>query len=212
MISSIEEIIEEARAGRMVILVDDEQRENEGDLFIPASACTPATVNFMATHGRGLICLPLHGTICDRLLLEPMARLNTARNKTAFTVSVEAKEGITTGISAFDRNHTIKTVIDPETGPDDLARPGHVFPIRAARGGVLERPGHTEAAVELSLLAGHIGAGVICEVMKDDGTMARLPDLMAFARKHALKVGTIADLVEYRRKEPAAMAGISRAL
>lgn len=211
MISPIEDIIADAAAGRMTILVDDENRENEGDLFIPADCVTPEAINFMATYGRGLICLPLDGAACDRLALEPMARQNTARNKTAFTVSIEAKEGIETGISAYDRAHTIKTAIDPKTNADDLARPGHVFPIRAVDGGVLERAGHTEAAVDLARLAGFSGAGVICEVMRDDGRMARLPDLMEFAAKHGLKLGTIADLIAYRhRMEPplsAAAAG-----
>ncbi len=197
MISSVEEIIEEARSGRMCILVDDEDRENEGDLFIPASCVTPEAVNFMAVHGRGLICLAVEGVICDRLGFEPMARRNTARNGTAFMVSVEAKEGISTGISAFDRSHTMKTILDPKTTSDDLARPGHVFPIRAADGGVLARTGHTEAAVDIARMAGHAGAGVICEIMKDDGTMARLPDLIEFAARHGMKIGTIADLVRY---------------
>lgn len=202
MISSIEDIIEDASAGRMVILIDDEARENEGDLFMPAECVTPEAINFMAKEGRGLVCLALEGSICERLELEPMTRRNTAKNKTAFTVSVEAKEGITTGISAYDRSYTIKTVIDPKTKADDLAQPGHVFPIRAAKGGVLERAGHTEAAVEIARLAGFTGAGVICEIMKDDGTMARLPDLIPFAQKHGLKIGTIADLIAYVSKEP----------
>ncbi|MFA5591957.1 MAG: 3,4-dihydroxy-2-butanone-4-phosphate synthase [Micavibrio sp.] len=197
MISPIEDIIEEARAGRMVILVDDEARENEGDLVIPAAHVTPEAVNFMAAYGRGLICLALEGGICDRLDLEPMTRRNTARNGTAFTVSIEAREGITTGISAYDRCHTIKTALAPDAGPDDLARPGHVFPIRAVDGGVAARAGHTEAAVEIARLAGFTGAGVICEIMKDDGTMARLPDLESFAARHGLKIGTIADLIAY---------------
>jgi 3,4-dihydroxy 2-butanone 4-phosphate synthase/GTP cyclohydrolase II len=200
MIASIEAIIADARAGRMTILVDDEGRENEGDLFLPASWVTPQVVNFMAMHGRGLICFPVSGLICDRLGLEPMVCENTARNKTAFTVSIEAKEGITTGISAFDRSHTMKSALDPQMGPHDFARPGHVFPIRAADGGVLERAGHTEAAVDIALLAGLEAAGVICEIMNDDGTMARLPDLQAFAARHGLKIGAIADLVDYRRK------------
>jgi 3,4-dihydroxy 2-butanone 4-phosphate synthase/GTP cyclohydrolase II len=203
-LSPIEEIIAEAKAGRMVILVDDEERENEGDLFVPAACVTPEIVNFMAREGRGLICLPLDGAICDRLGLEPMTRHNTAKNKTAFTVSIEAKEGISTGISAFDRAHTIKCAIDPQTKPDDLAQPGHIFPIRAANGGVLARAGHTEAAVDLAQIAGFAGAGVICEVMKDDGTMARLPDLILFAVGHGLKIGSIADLIAYRRRSAAA--------
>lgn len=199
MISSIEDLIEDARAGRMVIFVDDESRENEGDLIIPAECLTPDIVNFMVTHARGLVCLPLDGAICDRLGLEQMTRKNTARNKTAFTISIEAREGVTTGISAADRCHTMKLAIDPATKPDDLASPGHVFPIRAADGGVLARAGHTEAAVDLARLAGFIPAGVICEVMKEDGTMARLPDLIQFAARHNLKIGTIEDLIAYRR-------------
>jgi 3,4-dihydroxy 2-butanone 4-phosphate synthase/GTP cyclohydrolase II len=200
MISPTEDIIAEAKAGRMVILVDDEERENEGDLFVPADCVTPEIINFMAREGRGLICLPLDGVICDRLGLEPMTRHNTAKNKTAFTVSIEAIEGITTGISAFDRAHTIKCAIDPRTKPDDLAHPGHIFPIRAVRGGVLERAGHTEAAVELAKFAGFTGAGVICEIMNDDGAMARLPDLIPYAAKHGLKIGSIADLISYRQR------------
>ncbi len=204
MISSIEEIISDAGQGRMVILVDDEARENEGDLFVPADCITPEIINFMAREGRGLICLPMTGELCDRLALPPMVTDNTAKNKTAFTVSIEAKDGIETGISAFDRAHTIKVAIDPKTMPDDLARPGHVFPIRAIEGGVMARAGHTEAAVEIAQLAGFLGAGVICEVMRDDGRMARLPDLILFAQKHGLKIGTIADLIAYRRKKLAA--------
>ncbi len=196
-ISNTQDIIGESRAGRMVILVDDEHRENEGDLFVPAACLTPDMVNFMAMHGRGLICLPMEGALCDQLGLEPMARNNTARNKTAFTVSIEAKEGISTGISAQDRCHTMRLAIDPQSRPDDFAQPGHVFPIRAASGGVLARAGHTEAAVELARLAGFSGAGVICEIMNDDGTMARLPDLVVFAAKHHLKIGTIADLIAH---------------
>jgi 3,4-dihydroxy 2-butanone 4-phosphate synthase/GTP cyclohydrolase II len=203
-ISPIDDIIKDAAAGRMVILVDDKDRENEGDLFVPAAFVTPEIVNFMAREGRGLICLPMEGTLCDRLGLAPMVVDNTARNKTAFTVSIEAKEGITTGISAYDRATTILKAIDPQTKPDDLARPGHVFPIRAVDGGVLARAGHTEAAVEISRLAGTIGAGVICEVMRDDGRMAELPDLIIFAQKHNLKIGTIEDLIAYRRQAQAA--------
>ncbi len=204
MISPIEEIIEDARAGRMTILIDDESRENEGDLFIPAACVNPDTINFMAREGRGLVCLAVEPAICERLALEPMTHRNTAKNKTAFMVSIEAKEGITTGISAYDRSYTIKTAIDPKTRPDDLAQPGHVFPIRAEEGGVLARAGHTEAAVEVARLAGFAGAGVICEVMKDDGTMARLPDLVLFAKKHGLKIGTIADLIAYVSNVPMA--------
>jgi 3,4-dihydroxy 2-butanone 4-phosphate synthase / GTP cyclohydrolase II len=197
MISPIEEIIEDAREGRMCILVDDAARENEGDLFIPASHITPSHITFMATYGRGLICLPMDGGICDRLSLRPMVADNTARNKTAFTISVEAKEGVSTGISAFDRAHTIRTLIDPKTTVHDLAHPGHIFPIRAAKGGVLARAGHTEAAVEIATLCGLPPAGVICEIMNDDGTMARLDDLSVFAKHHGLKIGAIADLIAY---------------
>ncbi len=203
-ISSIEEIIAEAKAGRMVILVDDEGRENEGDLIIPAECVTPGIINFMAKEGRGLICLSLDGSICDRLGLEPMARKNTSKNKTAFMVSIEAREGIETGISAYDRAHTIATAIHPDASPDHLAHPGHVFPLRAADGGVLARAGHTEAAVDIAVLAGFGPSAVICEVMKDDGTMARLPDLLEFGAKHGLKVGTIEDLIRYRQQRAAA--------
>ncbi len=198
-ISPVEDILADVKAGRMVILVDDEDRENEGDLFIPAACVMPEHINFMAKEGRGLICLALESGICDRLNLPPMVPDNTARNKTAFTVSIEAREGVSTGISAFDRAHTIRTAVDPKMKPEDLARPGHVFPIRAAEGGVLTRMGHTEAAVDFAKLAGFTGAGVICEVMSDDGTMARLPALIEFGAKHGLKVGTIADLVAWRR-------------
>ena len=192
----------------MVIVVDDEGRENEGDLIIPAECLTPEMVNFMITHARGLVCLPLDGAICDRLGLEQMTRKNTARNKTAFTISIEAREGVTTGISSADRCHTMKLAIDPATKADDLASPGHVFPIRAADRGVLARAGHTEAAVDLARLAGCIPAGVICEVMNEDGTMARLPDLKQFAQRHNLKIGTIEDLIAYRirHETPAAKA------
>lgn len=203
-ITPIEDIVAEAKAGRMVILVDDEGRENEGDLIIPAECATPAIINFMAKEGRGLICLPLDGAICDRLELEPMARKNTSKNKTAFLVSIEAREGIETGISAYDRAHTIATAIHSDAKPDHLAHPGHVFPLRAADGGVLARAGHTEAAVDIAVLAGFGPSAVICEVMKDDGTMARLPDLLEFGAKHGLKVGTIEDLIRYRKMRAAA--------
>jgi 3,4-dihydroxy 2-butanone 4-phosphate synthase/GTP cyclohydrolase II len=199
-ISSIEEIIEDARNGRMFILVDHEDRENEGDLVIPAQMCTPNAINFMATHGRGLICLTLTGERLDALGLPLMAASNSSRHETAFTVSIEAREGISTGISAHDRARTVATAIDPRTGPQDIATPGHIFPLRARDGGVLVRAGHTEAAVDIARLAGLNPSGVICEVMKDDGTMARLPDLVAFAQLHGLKIGTISDLIAYRRK------------
>ena len=196
----IEEIIDEARNGRMFILVDDEDRENEGDLIIPAQMATPSAINFMATHGRGLICLTLTGQRCEQLGLELMSRNNGTRHETAFTVSIEAREGVTTGISAGDRARTISVAIDGSKGKDDIVTPGHVFPLRARDGGVLVRAGHTEAAVDISRLAGLNPSGVICEIMRDDGTMARMDDLFAFARMHDLKMGTIRDLIAYRRK------------
>jgi 3,4-dihydroxy 2-butanone 4-phosphate synthase / GTP cyclohydrolase II len=196
----IEEIIDEARNGRMYILVDDEDRENEGDLIIPAQMATPAAINFMATHGRGLICLTLTGDRCEQLGLDLMSRNNGTRHETAFTVSIEAREGVTTGISAADRARTISVAIDGTKGKDDIVTPGHIFPLRARDGGVLVRAGHTEAAVDISRLAGLNPSGVICEIMRDDGHMARLEDLMSFARLHELKIGTIRDLIAYRRK------------
>lgn len=194
-----EELIEEARNGRMFILVDDENRENEGDLIIPAQMATPEAINFMAREGRGLICLAMEEAMINRLDL-PMMGQQRARMGTAFTVSIEAREGITTGISAADRAHTIQTAIAAHATPDDIVTPGHVFPLKAREGGVLVRAGHTEAAVDISRLAGLQAAGVICEVMKDDGTMARLNDLIPFAKNHNLKIGTIADLIAYRRR------------
>ncbi len=199
-ISSVEEIINDARNGRMFILVDHEDRENEGDLVIPAQMATPDAINFMATHGRGLICLTLTGERIDQLGLPLMASQNSSRHETAFTVSIEARDGIETGISAHDRARTVSVAIDASKGPQDIATPGHLFPLRARDGGVLVRAGHTEAAVDISRLAGLNPSGVICEVMKDDGTMARLPDLIAFAQKHNLKIGTISDLIAYRRR------------
>jgi 3,4-dihydroxy 2-butanone 4-phosphate synthase/GTP cyclohydrolase II len=199
-ISSVEEIIEDARNGRMFILVDHEDRENEGDLVIPAQMCTPTAVNFMATHGRGLICLALPGERLDALGLPLMAAANSSRHETAFTVSIEAREGVTTGISAHDRARTVAVAIDARTGPQDIATPGHIFPLRARDGGVLVRAGHTEAAVDIARLAGLNAAGVICEIMNEDGSMARLPDLVAFAQRHGLKIGTISDLIAYRRR------------
>jgi 3,4-dihydroxy 2-butanone 4-phosphate synthase/GTP cyclohydrolase II len=196
-----EEVINEARNGRMFILVDDESRENEGDLVIPAQMATPEAVNFMARHGRGLICLALTKERADALGLEPMTRTNRSRNETAFTVSIEAKEGITTGISAADRARTIAVAIDATYGPEAIVSPGHVFPLVAKPGGVLVRAGHTEAAVDVSRLAGLNPSGVICEIMREDGTMARLDDLMDFARTHGLKIGTIRDLIAYRLKK-----------
>lgn len=199
-ISSVEEIIDDARNGRMFILVDHEDRENEGDLVIPAQMCTPQAINFMATHGRGLICLALTADRVDQLGLQPMSPKNSSRHASAFTLSIEAREGIATGISAADRARTVSVAIDPTKGPQDIATPGHIFPLRARDGGVLVRAGHTEAAVDVSRLAGLNPSGVICEVMNDDGTMARLPDLIAFAQKHGLKIGTISDLIAYRRR------------
>ncbi len=196
----IEEIIDEARNGRMFVLVDDEDRENEGDLVIPAQMATPDAINFMATHGRGLICLALARARCEQLGLELMCRRNGTRHETAFTVSVEAREGVTTGISAADRARTISVAIDAAKTKDDIVTPGHVFPLIARDGGVLVRAGHTEAAVDISRLAGLNPSGVICEIMKDDGTMARMEDLMPFAHRHDLKIGTIQDLIEYRRR------------
>ena len=199
-ISSVEEIIEDARNGRMFILVDHEDRENEGDLVIPAEKATAEAVNFMATHGRGLICLTLTSERIDQLGLPLMASKNSSRHETAFTVSIEAREGVSTGISAADRALTIAVAIDSAKSGSDLATPGHIFPLRARDGGVLVRAGHTEAAVDVSRLAGLNPSGVICEIMNDDGTMARLPDLVAFAQKHNLKIGTISDLIAYRRR------------
>jgi 3,4-dihydroxy 2-butanone 4-phosphate synthase/GTP cyclohydrolase II len=196
-----ETIIDEARNGRMFILVDDDDRENEGDLIIPAQMATPDAVNFMARHGRGLICLALTRERADQLGLEPMARTNRSRNETAFTVSIEAKDGISTGISAADRARTISVAIDASKGPDALVSPGHVFPLVARAGGVLVRAGHTEAAADVARLAGLNPSAVICEIMRDDGTMARLDDLMDFARAHGLKIGTIRDLIAYRLKK-----------
>ena len=199
-ITSAAEIIEEARAGRMFILVDDEDRENEGDLVIPAQFATPDAINFMARHARGLICLAMTRHRVEQLGLPLMAQANGTRHQTAFTVSIEAREGVTTGISAHDRAHTIAVAINPELGRDAITTPGHVFPLVAREGGSLIRAGHTEAAVDIARLAGLNAAGVICEVMNDDGSMARLPDLIAFAQHHGLKLGTIADLIAYRRR------------
>lgn len=199
-LSPIEDIIEDARNGRMFILVDHEDRENEGDLVIPAQMATPQAINFMARYGRGLICLSMSRQRVEQLGLTLMSRDNLSRHQTAFTVSIEAREGVTTGISAHDRAHTIAVAIDPSRGAQDLATPGHVFPLVARDGGVLVRAGHTEAAVDVSRLAGLNPSGVICEIMNDDGTMARLPDLVVFAKEHGLKIGTIADLISYRRR------------
>jgi|SRR5581483_3106158 len=198
--ATIEEAIEDIRAGKFVVVVDAEDRENEGDLTIAAQFATPEAVNFMATHGRGLICLCLTEERCEELGLRPMSLNNESPFGTAFTVSIEAREGITTGISAADRARTIQVAICPTNGADDLVQPGHVFPLQAKRGGVLQRAGQTEAAVDLAALAGLIPAGVVCEVMNDDGTMARVPDLIPYCRKHGIKLITIAELIEYRRR------------
>ena len=198
--ASIEEAIEEIRAGRFVVVVDDVDRENEGDLTIAAQFVTPDAVNFMATYGRGLICLCLTPERCDELGLRQMTDQNEAQFGTAFTVSIEARDGVSTGISAADRARTIQVAVDPTSTPHDLVHPGHVFPLRARAGGVLKRSGQTEAAVDLAHLAGLAPAGVVCEIMKDDGTMARVPDLVEFCGRHGLKLVTVADLIEYRRR------------
>ncbi|MFM6855006.1 MAG: 3,4-dihydroxy-2-butanone-4-phosphate synthase, partial [Sphingopyxis sp.] len=205
----IEEIIDEARNGRMFILVDDEDRENEGDLVIPAQMATPDAINFMAMHGRGLICLAMAKARVDQLGLSPMASENRESMETAFTVSIEAKEGVTTGISAADRARTISVAVDASKGPADIVSPGHVFPLTARDGGVLVRAGHTEAAVDISRLAGLNPSGVICEIMNDDGTMARLDDLIPFARRHGMKIGTIADLIAYRHRNDSLVECVS---
>jgi 3,4-dihydroxy 2-butanone 4-phosphate synthase / GTP cyclohydrolase II len=199
--ATIEEAIEDIRAGRMVVVCDDEDRENEGDLTLAAQFATPEAINFMATHGRGLICLALTPDRCDELGLDLMAAKNETPLQTAFTVAIEAREGVTTGISAADRAHTIQVAVDPESKPHDLVQPGHVFPLKAKAGGVLERTGQTEAAVDLARLAGLNPAGVICEIMNEDGTMARVPDLVPYCREHGIKMITVADLIAYRRRK-----------
>lgn len=199
-LTSAEDLIEEARQGRMFILVDDEDRENEGDLVIPAQFATPDAINFMARHARGLICLALTRHRVEQLGLSLMSASNGTRHQTAFTTSIEAREGVTTGISAHDRAHTVAVAINPEAGPAQITTPGHVFPLMAREGGALVRAGHTEAAVDIARLAGLNPAGVICEIMNEDGTMARLPDLVSFAQHHGLRVGTIADLIAHRRR------------
>jgi len=190
--------IEEIRAGRMIVVVDDEDRENEGDLTLAAEKVTPEAINFMAKHGRGLVCLAMTEERLDHLHIGPMTSENTSQYGTAFCEAIDARDGVTTGISAYDRAHTIKTAIDPATRPSDLARPGHVFPLRARKGGVLVRAGQTEASVDLARLAGMVPAGIICEIMKDDGTMARVPDLIEFCRTHEMKMLTVAELIRYR--------------
>jgi len=199
-VATIEEAVEDIRQGKMVILVDDEDRENEGDLTLAAEAATPENINFMAKYGRGLICLTLTADKCDELGLRPMVRDNTSPFETAFTISIEAKHGVTTGISAADRAHTIVTAVADGAGTKDLVSPGHIFPLRARKGGVLVRLGQTEGSVDLARLAGMKPAGVICEIMNEDGTMARMPELKVFAKKHGIKICTIADLVAYRLK------------
>jgi 3,4-dihydroxy 2-butanone 4-phosphate synthase / GTP cyclohydrolase II len=198
--SPVEEIVEEIKAGKMVIVCDDEDRENEGDLTMAAELVTPEDINFMALYGRGLICLPMAGEIIDRLEIPEMVQHNHSRMGTAFTASIEAKNGITTGISAADRAHTCRVAVDEVTGPEDLVMPGHVFPLRSRPGGVLQRAGQTEAAVDLARLAGFKPAGVICEIMNEDGTMARVPDLEKFSEEHGVKMVTVAQIIEYRRR------------
>ncbi|MEQ8585856.1 MAG: 3,4-dihydroxy-2-butanone-4-phosphate synthase [Thalassobaculaceae bacterium] len=199
-LSSIEEVVEEARSGRMFILVDDENRENEGDICVVAQMATPEVINFMAKHARGLICLSMTRDRIEKLGLPLMSSRNETRHETAFTVSIEAREGVTTGISAHDRAHTIQVAIDPQRGREDIVTPGHVFPLMAREGGTLVRAGHTEAVVDIARMAGLNPSGVICEIMNDDGTMARLPDLVQFAQFHNMKIATIADLIAYRRR------------
>src|SRR6058998_1502564 len=190
--------IEEIRSGRMIVVVDDEDRENEGDLTLAAEKVTPEAINFMAKYGRGLVCLALTEERLDHLRIGPMTSENTSNYGTAFCEAIDARDGVTTGISAYDRARTIQVAIDPATRPSDLARPGHVFPLRARKGGVLVRAGQTEASVDLARLAGLVPAGIICEIMNDDGTMARVPDLVKFCEKHGLKMVTVADLIRYR--------------
>src|SRR3954464_7775460 len=196
--TDVQTALAEIRAGRMIVVVDDEDRENEGDLTIAAEFATPEAINFMARHGRGLVCLALTEERIDYLQLGMMTSHNTSQYGTAFTESIDARDGITTGISAYDRARTIKVAVDPATRPSDLARPGHVFPLRAPKGGVLLRAGQTEAAVDLARMAGLVPAGIICEIMRDDGTMARVPDLIEFCETHGLKMLTVAELIRYR--------------
>jgi len=211
MLATIPEAIEDIKAGKFIIIIDDENRENEGDVAIAAEKITPETINFMTKHARGLICLPIIKQRLDELGIPLMVQDNTSRQSTAFTISVEAKHNVTTGISAFDRTQTIKTVLDPNSNSDDLVRPGHVFPIRARNGGVLVRAGHTEAIVDMARLAGLYPAGVICEVMKEDGTMARLPELEIMASKYGLKIVTIADLITHRLSNEKLVQQIAKA-
>ena len=210
-IKRVEAAIKDIKEGRMVILVDDEDRENEGDLTMSAETVTPEAINFMTKFGRGLICLTLTEEKADELDLRPMVADNTSALKTAFTVSIDAKSGITTGVSAHDRAYTILTAIKDEARPDELARPGHIFPLRARKGGVLVRTGQTEGSVDMARLAGLKPAGIICEIMKDDGTMARLPDLEVFAKEHGIKIVTIADIIEYRLRKDRLVRKVSQA-
>ncbi|MDI6776550.1 MAG: bifunctional 3,4-dihydroxy-2-butanone-4-phosphate synthase/GTP cyclohydrolase II [Syntrophales bacterium] len=210
-VSTIQEAIEDIKNGKMVILVDDEDRENEGDLCMAAESVTAEAINFMARYGRGLICLPMNGELADKLNLFPMVRDNRSRFGTAFTVSIEAKHGVTTGISAADRARTVRTAVADDVKPDDLVSPGHVFPIRARKGGVLVRTGQTEGSVDLARLAGLKPAAVICEIMKDDGTMARMPDLEAFSKEHGLKIVTIADLINFRMQNESLIRRVATA-
>ncbi len=210
-VASVEQAIEAVRAGRMIIIVDDEDRENEGDLMIAAEKVTPETINFMSKHARGLICLPLTRQRLIELQLPLMVSDNTARFETAFTVSIDAKKGVTTGISAYDRAATVLSVIDPRTGPSDLARPGHIFPLQAREGGVLARTGQTEAAVDMARLAGLYPAGVICEIMSEDGTMARMPQLQKFGAEFGIPILTVADLIQYRMKHETLVQKIDEA-
>jgi 3,4-dihydroxy 2-butanone 4-phosphate synthase/GTP cyclohydrolase II len=197
---TVQQALTEIRAGRMIVVCDGEDRENEGDLVMAAQFATPEAVNFMAREARGLICLALSADRCDELALRPMTRRNESQHGTAFTVSIESRDGVSTGISAYDRSHTIQTAIDPEAGAEDLVQPGHVFPLRARTGGVLERSGHTEASVDLASMAGLLPAGVICEILNEDGTMARVGDLVPYARRHGLKMITVAQLIAHRRQ------------
>ncbi len=209
-ISTIEEALADLQEGKIIILVDDEDRENEGDFMVAAEKVTPEIINFMALHGRGLICLSLTEQRCEELNLSQMVSRNTAKYGTAFTVSIEAKKGVTTGISAADRAHTILTAIDENSGPEDIDRPGHIFPIRARKGGVLVRAGQTEGSIDLARIAGMTPAGVICEIMNDDGTMARMPELRVVARKFGLKIVTIADLVKYRMSHESLVTNVAQ--
>jgi 3,4-dihydroxy 2-butanone 4-phosphate synthase/GTP cyclohydrolase II len=209
--ATVEQVLEEVKAGRLIIIVDDEDRENEGDLMIAAEKVTPEIINFMTRYGRGLICLPLIRQRLEELRLPLMVRENTSRFETAFTISIDAKQGVTTGISAFDRAKTIQVAIDPKTSPSDLVRPGHIFPLQAKEGGVLARAGQTEAAVDLTRLAGLTPAGVICEIMNEDGTMARMPQLKKFSEKHHIPILTIAELIKYRMKHESLVRKIDEA-